>query len=382
MTKMRFFLLFLSTLLLLSTAEAQKKRKSTNKKVTKTVASTKSSTNKGRSIDYNLPVNELFKRACDAVDNEDSVLAVQYFTHLANVGHPQAMCAVGRALIDNDSGKMSFTREDNGASTKSINSSLLRPNGLDIKRGRMYLEKVFDYGKQKDTTILWAIEQSANELGWSYYDTKDYSKAIFYFKESAEISNDKYAMYGLGCIYDDLEDHTNAFKWEERGAELGHVVCMRMYGYDLVHGVGCTADPQRGVMWLKKADELNDEISSMLLSWYYYEENKYAKAAYWAHQHIKKKKDSDGYFQLGLLYHFELGVDKDNKKAIEYLREAMEFDKDNLDTMNLLAKCYSEEDNASYKDEAKKLVTKVLESKNATDKQKDNARGILDSLNK
>lgn len=60
----------------------------------------------------------------------------------------------------------------------------------------------------------------------------------------------------------------------------------------------------------------------------------------------------------------------------------MEFDKDNLDTMNLLAKCYSEEDNASYKDEAKKLVTKVLESKNATDKQKDNARGILDSLNK
>ena len=51
MTKMRFFLLFLSTLLLLSTAEAQKMRKSTNKKVTKTVASTKSSTNKGRSID-------------------------------------------------------------------------------------------------------------------------------------------------------------------------------------------------------------------------------------------------------------------------------------------------------------------------------------------
>ena len=331
----------LAALLLPASVNAQKKRKTT-----KTKAST-TAVQKQEKKNLNLSAEELWRRFGDAVEAGNKKNAVEYVKATAEKGVIGALFIMGVA----------YCRSDNAPEFMYE----IRPMKSDTTQWVTFMFKPIDFG----------IKQP------------DYNKAITMLKTCVE-----YGQYLESCCwyiansYDAIGDNDNSYIWAKKGAEAGDYSCMKLYGYDLLYGDGCAADPQQGIKWLKKAHELGDENASMLLSWYYQEQKEYAKAAYWAHQHIKKEKGKAGFFQLGLFYHFGDGVDKDNKKAIECLRKAMEFDKEDLATMNLLAKCYSEEDNQAYKEEARTLATKVLESKNATDQQKDNARGILDMLNK
>lgn len=336
-------ILFLVAILAPATSNAQKKRKTTRKN-TNTTAST---AQKKDNVNLNLSAEELWIKFGDAVENGNKKNAVEYVKAAAKKGHIDASFIMGLAYcrLNSDS---EFTFE-------------IRPMKNDTTKWVSFMFKPIDFG----------IKQP------------DYNKAITMLTLCVENGTYLESCYWyLANSYDGIGDMDNFYIWAKKGVEAGDYSCMRLYGYHLLYGHGCTADPQQGIKWLKKADELGDTNASMLLSWYYNEEKECAKAAYWAHQHIKKIKDHAGFFQLGLFYHFGNGVDKDNKKAIDYLRKALELDKEDIATINLLAKCYTEEDGSSYKDEAKRLITKVLESSNATEQQKDNARGLLDILNK
>ena len=335
--------LVLVALLVPATSNAQKKKRTTRKNTNITASTAQKKDN----VNLNLSADELWIKFGDAVENGNKKNAVEYVKAAAKKSHIQASFIMGLAYcrLNSDS---EFTFE-------------IRPMKNDTTKWVSFMFKPIDFG----------IKQP------------DYNKAITMLTLCVENGAFLERCYWyLARSYEEIGDMDKFYIWAKKGVEAGDYSCMRLYGYNLICGNGCTADPQQGIKWLKKADELGDTIATKLLLLYYDDEEEYAKAAYWAHQYIKKTKDSDGFFKLGFYYHFGTGVDKDNKKAIEYLRKALELDKEDLATKNLLAKCYSEEDNQVYKDEAKKLAISVLESSNASEKQKENAKEILDSLNK
>ena len=336
--------LVLVALLVPATSNAQKEKKTTRKNANITASTAQKKDN----VNLNLSADELWIKFGDAVENGNKKNAVEYVKAAAKKSHIQASYIMGLAYCRlNSDPEFKFE---------------IRPMKNDTTKWVSFMFKPIDFG----------IKQP------------DYNKAITMLTLCVENGAFLESCYRhLASTYVEIGDMDKSYIWAKKGVEAGDYKCMMLYGYNLICGNGCTADPQQGIKWLKKADELaGDTFSAKLLLLHYDDEGEYAKAAYWAHQYIKKTKDSEGFFKLGFYYHFGNGVDKDNKKAIEYLRKALELDKEDLATKNLLAICYSEEDSQAYKDEAKKLATSVFESSNATEKQKENAKEILDSLNK
>lgn len=54
------------------------------------------------------------------------------------------------------------------------------------------------------------------------------------------------------------KDEAQAFKWFETAAMAGNITATRSYGWMLVQGVGCAADPLRGVEYLRRAADKGD----------------------------------------------------------------------------------------------------------------------------
>lgn len=270
--------------------DAQKRSKGTSKRATTTKSAKPDR-------DADLSADELFDKACKAIEADDTAKIVKYLTLAAEKGHPQAMTAVGEALaVEGYYGLRSFT-DKNGNGTKKINPGILRPNGLDRKKGREYLLKVYELAKNGTYPghEHWMLELSTYYLANSYSDTGEYETALPYAKEAVEhsspTSNSYYTRLNLvGVIYRyGFDDYDNAITWYRKAAESGEAQHQR----------------NLGETYLQKDND--------------------AQAAMWFHK-AAKQDDSFSLYKLGLLYSFGMGVEKDEERAFKYMKKAAELD--------------------------------------------------------
>ncbi|MBU3854885.1 MAG: SEL1-like repeat protein [Candidatus Paraprevotella stercoravium] len=136
--------------------------------------------------------------------------------------------------------------------------------------------------------------QAQYELGNKYYEEKNYSEAIKWFRKAAEQGNTA-AQTGLGDMYHYghgvTRNYKEAVKWYRKAAEQGYAEAQSMLGEMYGSGWGVTCDQQKSFQW-------------------------YWKAAEQGYVHAQ--------FCVGNKYFHGWGVTKDYQEAIKWYRKAAE----------------------------------------------------------
>ena len=171
-------------------------------------------------------------------------------------------------------------------------------------------------------------------LGRRYYEgngvTKDYTKAVYWYRKAAEQGNTK-AQESLGLCYASgdgvSENRTKAVYWYRKAAEQGHVVSQYRLGECYHYGDGVPKDYKKAMYWHRKAAEQGLADSQCTLGYRYYEGDgvpkDYKQAVYW-YRKAAEQGFAVAQFRLGNCYHYGEGVPKDLKQAIYWYRKAAE----------------------------------------------------------
>ena len=153
-----------------------------------------------------------------------------------------------------------------------------------IKEGE---EDMSFFGKEKSTEEQFnlAVNYEFGQLG----SVKDISKAVSFYTKAAERGLAK-AQHNLALLYE--------------------------------HGKGVSMSQQKAIFWYTKAAEQGLSLSQFNLAQLYSSENvgNFKEAIKW----YEECKDTEfmGKFQLGLLVHMGIGIDKDEARGLRLLREA------------------------------------------------------------
>ena len=117
---------------------------------------------------------------------------------------------------------------------------------------------------EQDSVTLHQDQPSAevlNAKGESFFDKKDYTNAIPYFRKAAEQGYAR-AQCNLGYCYEQgsgvTKDYSEAVKWYRKAAEQGHARAQYNLGLCYYKGSGVTKDYSEAVKWYKKAAEQGD----------------------------------------------------------------------------------------------------------------------------
>ena len=185
-----------------------------------------------------------------------------------------------------------------------------------------------------------------------------YDAAFEHFKNSAEKGHPE-AQYELGCCYSKPEGTAlnipEAIRWFHKAAEQGHMNAQYRLGKLYQAGIGVRESKSEAIFWFEKASEqghkdapyqcgtcyfnpsdhkfeaLNDSSFSKLaekaLPWY-----KTAAEM----ESIPEMESIQACYNLGLLYEYGLGVDKDYSEAIKWFQKADYQGKDELKICELL----------------------------------------------
>jgi hypothetical protein len=130
------------------------------------------------------------------------------------------------------------------------------------------------------------LTQRANEgdvyaqsyLGACYHDgingvTKNYKKAVYWFRKSAE-KGERTGQYGLGNSYylgeGVTKNYQEAVKWFRKSAEQGFSFAQTKFGNCYYDGKGVTKNYQEAAKWYRKAAEQGDAFGQMQLGMCYY----------------------------------------------------------------------------------------------------------------
>ena len=150
-------------------------------------------------------------------------------------------------------------------------------------------------------------EPSARELarqGRTFYDRKEYEKAIPLF---------------------------------QRAAELGDAFGQRNLGYCYENGLGITQNKEETVKWYREAAEQGDSDAQFNLGNCYYNAwgvtRSYAEAAKW-YRKAAEQGDADAQFNLGFCYKNGWGVRKNKAEARKWFQKAA--DQGDQDAVNQL----------------------------------------------
>jgi TPR repeat protein len=184
-------------------------------------------------------------------------------------------------------------------------------------------------------------QSNMGRLYWSGQGVpQDFMEAAKWFRKAAE-QGDPAAQYGLGLCYTEgkgvTKDEAKALKWfcgaAQQGnadaverlrkiAEQGNAVAQLTVGECYAGGKGVTKDEAEAVNWLRKAADLGDPVAQCKLG-ICFAEGEAAEAAKWFRK-AAEQGYADAQYWLGLCYKDELGVKRDDKKAVECLRKAAE----------------------------------------------------------
>lgn len=141
-------------------------------------------------------------------------------------------------------------REGNGVEADSTMAM-----GLYTKSLRMGNQPLFDSireGADRGNAF------DCNAMGYFFTEgigcKKDYATGASYYATNARRGN-LTAIRDAGLAYLNAKDYKNAYKWFKTGAENENISCIYYYGKLTTEGLGCTADPSKGFVYVLKAAE-------------------------------------------------------------------------------------------------------------------------------
>ena len=150
---------------------------------------------------------------------------------------------------------------------------------------------------------------------------KDYAKAIEYYSKAVEKNHIK-AMNYLASMYLEgngvKKDEVKAFELFQKAADLGNAVAM----YNIGYFYSSMNNFEQAVYWFKKATEHGDSKAINRLGMIYQSVFGDYQTALKYYRQGTDQGNADSMYWLGYLYHEGLGVNKDDKIALEWLEKA------------------------------------------------------------
>ena len=144
-------------------------------------------------------------------------------------------------------------------------------------------------------------------------------------RDTGENPADAKAQFDLGLCYYNRKDSSKAVYWYKKAAEQGYAPAQYNLGVCYGNGIGVEKDPIQAVYWYKKAAEQGHNQAQCNLGVYYDcnigEKRDMAQAVYWY-----KKAAEQGYapaqYNLGACYEFGTGVEKNKEQAVYWYKQA------------------------------------------------------------
>ena len=146
----------------------------------------------------------------------------------------------------------------------------------------------------------------------------------FFSKEkSAEEQFDLAVNYEFGQL-GSVQDISKAFSFYTKSAERGLSKAQHNLALMYENGKGVSINQQKAIFWYTKAAEQVLSLSQFNLAQLYSSENvgNFKEAIRWYEE--CKETEFMGKFQLGLLIHMGIGIEKDEDRGLRLLREAAE----------------------------------------------------------
>lgn len=167
-------------------------------------------------------------------------------------------------------------------------------------------------------------------LGRLYYQHKEYSEAVFWFRKAAESGNAS-AQNWLGICYGNgrgvREDNAEAVKWFRMAANQGQINALYNLGDSYFCSLGVSQDYTEAVKWYRKAADLGHDMAQQMLGFCYHEglgvPQDYNEAIKWWRRSAEQgNATAQGW--MGLCYRDGEGVRQDKAEAAKWFRKAAE----------------------------------------------------------
>ncbi len=206
-------------------------------------------------------------------------------------------------------------------------------NSKDYNKAVEYFRKakaVEYFRKAADLGYVYA----QNSLGVCYANGKgvpqDYEKAVEWYRKAAAQGH-AWSQNDLGdCYYDGKgvpQDYEKAVEWYTKAAAQGNAVAQNNLGNCYYYGRGVPQDYEKAVEWYRKAAEQGHAGAQKNLGDCYYNgegvPQDYEKAVEW-YTKAAGKGHAAAQFNLGNCYKNGQGVPQNYKKAVEWYRKAAE----------------------------------------------------------
>ena len=177
----------------------------------------------------------------------------------------------------------------------------------------------------QDTNIT---AEEANMKGEEYYNRKDYTEAVKWYRKAADLGNAS-GQFNLGVMYSNgygvTQDKAEAVKWYRKAADQGRANAQYNLGVMYDNGVGVTQDKAEAAKWYRKAaDQGRANAQYNLGVMYQYGEGvtqDKAEAVKWYRKAADQGR-ANAQFNLGLMYDFGEGVTQDKAEAVKWYRKA------------------------------------------------------------
>ena len=181
---------------------------------------------------------------------------------------------------------------------------------------------------QDDDSNLSASEMF--EQGWKYYNDRNYTEAVKWYRKAAEQGN-SVAQNNLGVCYEIgkgvAQSYTEAVKWYSKAAEQDYAIAQNNLGVCYEIGKGVAQSYTEAVKWYRKAAEQgNIDAQNNLGSCYLNGcgiAQSYTEAVKW-YRKAAEHGSVEAQFNLGVCYETGKGVAQSYTEAVKWYRKAAE----------------------------------------------------------
>ncbi len=218
---------------------------------------------------------------------------------------------------------------------ESAQELIARLKDIQADRAFQASEKPLEQSNEEKTDIADkpsedSDAEQANLRGDQYYNEKDFSQAVSWYRKAAEQG---YALgqYNLGRMYRQGKgielDESQAAQWYRQAAEQGDAWAQHNLGWLYKTGKGVKQDDTQAVDWFRKAAEQGHALGQSNLGFMYKigkgVERDNRQAAHWFRKAAEQGNDW-GQYNLGSMYQWGNGVEKDDSQAVDWYRQAAE----------------------------------------------------------
>ena len=280
-------------------------------------------------------------------DSEQNDLAIEWFEKAAAQGYEEAMQKLGDIY--------NYGREDG--------TPVIAPDPEKALKYYLPLAEKGNLEVMEDVALLYSLEldDEENEMKWrakmaettgklediiqvaeTYSFNDDHENAIIWYKKAAEMGDIK-SLYEIGIEYECMDaDPAEVRSWFEKAIAAGYLEAEVTVAFRCLHGEIYNKDGKKAFGLFSKHAELGDDMALYGLGLCYLNGEGVQKDEKKAVEYFEKANNSSSREQLINCYLEGIGVEKDEKKAFEMLVEETSEKNygGNTDVQYKLGECY------------------------------------------